>query len=315
MSRSNLVAFYCFTNRLEEAKLTYQQALTRKAEAWFLHDSRFAVAFLEGDTAEMDRQLSWAAGKPGIEDALLSHQADVEAFSGHLAKARENSRRAVESALHAGEAEDAAKRQIYAALREVEFGNGAQVRREAASALAQSSTTNVRVLAALALARAGDSDRAQKMADELRKENPLNATINGYWLPTIRAAVEINRKNPVKAIQILEAATPYELGNPVPSPTFGGTLYPVYLRGQAYLLMRQGSPAGAEFQKYVDHRSVVNSCPLGALARLGLARAYALQGDTPKARAAYQDFLTLWKDADPDIPILKQAKAEHAKLQ
>ncbi len=314
ISRSNLVGFYCLTNRLEEAKLTYQQTLARKAETGYLHECRFAVAFMEGDTAEMDRQLSWAAGKPGMEDALLAHQADVEAFSGHLVKAREFSRRAVDSAQHADEVEDAAKNQMNAALREVEFGNGAQVRSEALSALARSSTTDIRVLVALALARAGDSDRAQKMADELQKENPLNTMINGYWVPTIRAAVAINSKNPGKAIQILETAAPYELGDPAPTG-FGSSLYPVYLRGQAYLLMRQGSAAGAEFQKYVDHRSVVNSCPLGALAHLGLARAYAMQKDTVKARAAYQDFLTLWKDADPDIPILKEAKAEYAKLQ
>jgi eukaryotic-like serine/threonine-protein kinase len=315
ISRSNLVAFYALTNRLEEAKLTYQQTLARKAETWYLHDSRFAVAFLEGDAAEMDRQLSWAVGKPGMEDALLSHQADVEAFSGHLAKAREFSRRAVESAQHAEESEDAAKNQMNATLREMEFGNGAQVRSETASALARSSTTNIRVLAAFALARAGDSDRALKMADDLQMESPLNTMINGYWVPTIRAVVEINRKNPEKAIQLLETAAPYELGDPVPALAFGGSLYPVYLRGQAYLLLRQGSAAAAEFQKYLDHKSVVNSYPLGALARLGLARAYALQKDTVRARIAYQNFLTLWKDADPDIAVLKEAKAEYAKLQ
>lgn len=145
----------------------------------------------------------------------------------------------------------------------MEFGNGAQVRNEVASALPRSSTTSVRILAALALARAGDTDRAQKMADDLQKENPLNTMINGYWLPTIRAAVEISRKNPKKAIQILEAAAPYELGIPAPSLAFGATLYPVYLRGQAYLTLRQGSAAAGEFQKYVDHRTVVNSYPLG----------------------------------------------------
>ena len=314
ISRSNLVGFYCLTNRLEEAKLAYQQTIVRKAETGYLHECRFAVAFMEGDAAEMDRQLSWAAGKPGMEDALLAHQAEVEAFSGHLVKAREFSRRAVDSAEHADDAEGAAKNQMNAALREVEFGNGAQVRSEAVSALARSSTTDIRVLVALALARAGDSDRAQEMADELQKENPLNTMINGYWLPTIRSAVEINRKNPGKAIQILETAARYELGDPAPTG-FGSSLYPVYLRGQAYLLLRQGSAAGAEFQKYVDHSSVVNSYPLGVLARLGLARAYTLQKDTIRARGAYQDFFAIWKDADPDIPILREAKAEYARLQ
>jgi tetratricopeptide (TPR) repeat protein len=163
--------------------------------------------------------------------------------------------------------------------------------------------------------RQGDSNCAQKMADELQKQNPLNTKIKGYFLPTIRAAVEINRKNPAKAIEILQVAAPYELGNPDPQPVVGAMLYPVYVRGQAYLLLHQGSAAAAEFQKFLDYRGVVVNCPLGALARLGLARAYAMQGDAAKAKAAYQNFLTLWKDADPDIPILKQANAEYAKLQ
>jgi eukaryotic-like serine/threonine-protein kinase len=313
-SRSNVVSYYCLLNRLEEAKLAYQQAIAHKAEIWYLHESRFAVAFMEGDHAEMDRQVAWAVGKPGIEDGFFSHQSDAEAFSGHLAKAREFSRRAVESAQRASEAETAADHQMNAALREVEFGDGSRSRSQTTSALARSSTTNVRILAALALARAGDSDRAQKMTDDLQKESPLNTMINGYWVPTIRAAVELNRNSPSKAIQVLEAVAPYELGNPVPAPEFGGMLYPVYLRGQAYLMLRQGGAAAAEFQKYVEHRSVVNSCPLGALARLGLARAYVLQGNIAKAKTAYQDFLTLWNDADRDIPIFIAAKSEYANL-
>jgi hypothetical protein len=137
--------------------------------------------------------------------------------------------------------------------------------------------------------------------------------INGYWLPTIRAGIEIQRNNPSKAIELLQAASPYDLANPPPG--VGGLLHPVYVRGQAYLLLHQGDQAAAEFQKFLDHRGVVMNCPLGALAHLGMARASVLQGDTTKARSAYQDFLTLWKDADPDIPILKEAKAEYAKLQ
>ena len=314
-SRSNLVAFYALTNRLEEAKLAYQQTLARKTETWYLHDARFAVAFLEGDAAEMDRQLSWAAGKPGSEDPLLSHQADVEAFSGHMVKAREFSQRAVESAQHADAAEDAARNEMNQVLREIEFGNGIRVRSEIASALSRSSTKGIRVLVALALARAGDSDRAQQMAVELQEESPLDTMINRYWIPSIRAAVEINRKHPQRALQILEVTAPYELGNPVPTLAFGATLYPVYLRGQAYLLLRQGSAAAAEFGKYSNARGVVNSCSLGVLAHIGLGRAYAMAGDSDKAKAAYQDFLALWKDADPDTPILNQAKAEYAKLQ
>ena len=150
------------------------------------------------------------------------------------------------------------------------------------------------------------------MADELGENSPVNTILNGYWLPTIRAAVAINRKNPTEAIEILQGAAPYDLGETQP---IAGTLYPVYVRAQAYLLMRKGGEAAKEFQQFLDHRGVVANFPLGALAHLGIARAYALQGDTVRARAAYQDFLTLWKDADPDIPILIAAKSEYAKLQ
>jgi eukaryotic-like serine/threonine-protein kinase len=173
----------------------------------------------------------------------------------------------------------------------------------------------VRILGALALARSGFTAQAQKMSDELEKQDPLNTTTIGYWLPTIRAAIEINRNKATRAIELLQTATPYELGQPKPEVEFGGFLYPAYIRGQAYLLLGKGTDAAAEFRKFLDHRGLVANCPLGALARLGLARAYALQGENGKARTAYQDLLALWKDADPDIPILKQAKAEYAKLQ
>ena len=151
------------------------------------------------------------------------------------------------------------------------------------------------------------------MIEELQKSNPTNTVLKLYWLPTLKAAIELKGGNSAQALESLEAAAPYELGEP--PPTQEGTLYPAYLRGQAYLLARQGQAAATEFQKFLDHRGIVVNFPLGALAHLGLARAYALSGDTAKTKAAYQDFLTLWKDADPDIPILKQAKAEYAKLQ
>jgi tetratricopeptide (TPR) repeat protein len=311
----NLVYGYCRLNRFGEAKAAYQVAMSRKLDHPYLHSNRYGVAFLEGDVEEMQRQVGWAAGKIGTEDRLLSYQSDTEAFSGHLGKARELSRLAVDSARRAGAKETPAEWAMDAALREAEFSNAAQARTATAAALALASTRDVQVLAAVALARVGDSDRAQKMADELQEQNPLNTKIVGYWLPSIRAAMEISHKNPAKAIEILRVAAPYELGNPDPQPMGGATMYPVYLQGHAYPLLHQGSAAAAEFQKILDHRGVVVNGPLGALARLGLARAYALQGDTVKARAAYQDFLTLWKDADPDIPILIAAKAEYAKLK
>ncbi len=310
----NLVENYCRLNRLGEAKEMYQRALANNLDYPDLHYYRYAVAFLEGDAAEMQIQINWATGKPGVEDVLLSFQSDTEAFSGHLKRARDLSRRAVESARRSSENETAAVRKLNGALREAEFGNAVQARSEAAAAIALASTRSSRVLAALVLARIGDSDRAQSMVNELQKQNPLNTRINVYWLPSIRAAIEINRKNPTKAIEILQTAIPYELGVPGPQPGIGVMLYPAYLRGQAYLMLNQGTAAAAEFQKFLDNRTMVINFPLGALARLGRARALVLEGDSLKARAAYQDFLALWGDGDPEIPILKQARAEYAHL-
>jgi tetratricopeptide (TPR) repeat protein len=314
VASANLVSVYSHLYRLGEAKTAYERALAGKLESPKLHYYRYGVAFLEGDTAEMQRQSAWSAGRPDSDDIMLSPQSDTEAFCGHLGKARELSWRASESAQRVGEKETAAGREMNAALREAEFGSAFQARSLTAAALTLDSAQGTQILAALALARAGDSDRAQKMADELEKQNPLNTTIDRYWLPTIRAAIELNRQNPSKAVEILQTAAPYELGEPDPAPEVGGFLYPIFVRGQAYLARRQGSAATAEFQKFLDYRGVVINCPLGALAHLGLARAYALQGDNSKARAAYQDFFTLWKDADPDIPVLIASKAEYAKL-
>jgi eukaryotic-like serine/threonine-protein kinase len=315
ISYGNLVAQYCHLNRLADAKAAYQQALAHKLDRASLHYNRYGVAFLDGDSTEMSDQVAWSAGKPGVDDVLASHQSDTEAFSGHVGKAREMSRRAVDAAQRAGQNETAAELEMNASLREAEFGNTAEALNFASSALSRASTTNVQVLEALALARTGDTVRSQRMADELQKQNPLNTKINNYWLPSIRAAIEIDRKDFPKSIEILQTAAGYELGIPNPQPQIGGMLYPVYLRGQAYLALHQGKEAAAEFQKFIDHRGVVVNCPLGVLAHLGLARAYAISGDAAKSRAAYRDFFALWKDADPDIPILKQAKVEFARLR
>ena len=307
----NLVGCYMSLNRFSEAKAVYQQMQSRKIDGPSLHGYLYARAFLERDTAEMDRQVAWSQDKP-IKDSYLGMQADTEAFFGHLQKARELSARAVDGSRHNGQKEAAAEWRMDSAIREAEFGNPDRARQETNSALLLASTRDTQILAALALARAGDPARARKMADELAREFPMNTMLNAYWLPTIRAAIEIERKNPARAVELLHTASTYELGTPGP---MGATIYPVYVRGQAELLLHHGSDAATEFQKFLDHPSIVLSFPFGALARLGIARAYAMQGDTVKARAAYQDFLTLWKDADPDIPILKEAKAEYAKLQ
>jgi len=196
-------------------------------------------------------------------------------------------------------------------LRAAEFGNSRAAKRAAATALTLSSGRNARLFTALALARAGEATHAQALADELKRQFPSHSLMQRYWLPTIRGSIELARKNPAKAVEALKSVS-YELGD---TGTLTGNLYPVYVRGQAYLGMRQGREAAVEFEKILKHRSIVLNFPLGALARLDLARAYSLQGDTAKARGAYQDFLALWRNADPDIPVLQQAKEEYARLR
>jgi predicted Zn-dependent protease len=271
----------------------------------------YGLAFLRGDTAEMDQHVAWAAGRPGEEDPMLSTQSDTEACYGRLARARDFSRRAVDAAVRADSKESGAIWQANAALREAEFGNAAAANQKVDAALTLAPGRDVRVLAAMTLARTGDTARAKKIVEQLEKSEATNTMLKLYWLPTIHAAIELSGGNASQTLIFLEAAAPYDLGGPQPF----GNLYPVYVRGQAYLAAHNGSAAAGEFQKIIDHRGIVLNFPLGALAHLQLARAYALSGNTAKAKTAYQDFLALWTDADPDIPILKEAKAEYAKLQ
>ena len=308
----NLGFAYMFLDRLGEAEAMYKQAEERKLENEFLFQCRYLLAFLKGNAAQMEQLLSSAMGKPGAEDLLLAAQADTEGWYGKLKNAHELTGRAMDSAQHNDAKETAAGYQALAALREVEAGNREQARAEAKAALKLAPTRDVQAIAALALARAGDTAGAEKQAAELDKAFLLDTLVQRYWLPTIRAGVALERQDPNRAIELLKAASTVELGSPANLTIF---LSPAYLRGEAYLMLRDGNRAAAEFQKFIDHRGVVMNFPWGALARLGLARAYALQGDTVKARAAYQDFLILWKDADPDVPILKEAKAEYAKLK
>jgi predicted Zn-dependent protease len=248
----------------------------------------------------------------GTEDQLLASQADTEGFYGKLKDAHELTGRAMDSAQRNDAKEGAAAYQAAAGLREVESGNLERARAKAKAAAKLAPNRDVRAIAALALARAGDTAGAEKLAAELDKTFPLDTLIQRYWLPTIRAAVALERNDPNRAVELLKVASPIELSEPTNLTIY---LCPVYLRGEAYLMLHNGNRAAAEFQKFIDHRGLVVNFPWGALARLGLARAYAMQGETAKAKAAYQDFLTLWKDADPDVPILIQAKAEYAKLQ
>jgi eukaryotic-like serine/threonine-protein kinase len=308
---SNLAGTYLALNRVDDATKTIEDAQQHHLEGDFLHLVIYQLAFLKGNAAEMERQVAWAAGKPGTEDLLLSLQSDTEAYSGRLGKARDFSRRAVDAAVRNNSKETGALWQVNAALREAEFGNQAAAKQDVAAALKLAPGRDVKMLSALTLARVGETARAKAMAEELEKSYPSQTVLKVYWLPAVKAAIELNTNNPTHALVFLEAAAPYELGEP---PQFQvGTLYPAYIRGHAQLMAHNGS-AATEFQKFLDHRGIVINFPLGALAHLGLARAYTLSGDTAKAKTAYQDFLALWKDADPDIPILKEAKAEYEKL-
>jgi eukaryotic-like serine/threonine-protein kinase len=313
----NLGVDYANLNRLDEAEAVYKQAEERKLESEGLLANRYGLAFLRGDAAKMAQAGSSAMGKPGTEDVLLAAQADTEGWYGKLTDAHELTRRAMNSAERNDAKETAAAYQAAAALREVEAGNREQARAEAKAALNLAPNRDVQVIGALALARAGDTAGGEKLAAELDKAFPLDTLVQSYWLPTIRAALAIERKDPNRAIELLKETSAIELGQPTGVLTI--TLCPVYLRGEAYLMLHDGNGAAAEFQKFIDRYGLVVNFPWGALARLGLARAYALDAAKDpaardKARAAYQDFLTLWKDADSDVPILKQAKAEYAKL-
>ena len=310
---TNLAGIYLALNRTDDATKAIEEAQKRKYEGDILHSTMYQLAFIRGDTSEMEKQVAWAAGKPGTEDQLLSFQSDTEAYYGQLSKARDFSRRAVDAAVRSDSKETAAMWQVDAALREAEFGNTAKADQDVAAALALAPGRDVKLLCALTLARVGEAGRAKAIAGELEKSYPSQTILKVYWLPTIKAAIELDANNYEAALVSLEAAAPYELG--APSQFQDGTLYPAYLRGQAYLDAHNGAAAATEFQKLLDHRGIVLNFVTGALAHLQLGRAYAMAGDTAKAKSAYQGFLTLWKDADPDIPIYKQAKAEYARLQ
>jgi DNA-binding winged helix-turn-helix (wHTH) protein len=307
----SLVDTYVKLNRIDDAR-----AIAAKAQAqnFNLPYNRYSLAFLQNDPVEMKRQVEFLAGDP-TEELMFSVRGDTEAYFGHLRKARDLSARAIEiSGRNNRKRENSAEYRLNLALHEAEVGNAVEAREGAGTALALSPTRDVKFLTALTLALAGDAAKAQVLADDVEKQSPRSTMINGYWLPCVRAAVQIDRNNPAKAVELLEAAAPYDMAFPYPQMELAIYFFPVYVRGQAYLRWHKGREAATEFQKFLDHRGAVGINPLGALAHLGLARAYVLQGDIAKARGAYQNFLALWKDADPDIPVLMQARAEYASL-
>jgi tetratricopeptide (TPR) repeat protein len=288
-----------------------QEAQQKNFDGLIIRSDLYSLAFLSRDTAEMERQVAWAAGRPGEEDPMLSAHADTQAYYGRLQRARDLSRRAVDSAVRADAKETAALWLAFQALREAELGNVTPARQAVARALALAPGRDVKVLTALALARSGEASQSRTILEALQKSDPTNTFLKVYWFPVLEASIAMAQQAPDRATVALEASLPYELGGPPP----GIAMYPPYVRGLAYLAQKNGTAAAAEFQKFLDHSGIVQNFLLGALAHLQLARAYTLSGDTTKAKSAYQDFLTLWKDADPDIPILKEAKAEYAKLQ
>jgi Tfp pilus assembly protein PilF len=315
---TDLFASSIETDHFEDARDLAVEAQTKKIDSPALHLGLFQLGFLQNDPAEMAKEVNWAKDQPGIEDTLIAAEADVAAYYGQLAKAREFSRQAVASALKEGEKETASGYEADAALREALFGNPTEAKQRAAAALALASPRDVEYGIALASALTDTNKNAQaqitKRMDDLSRRFPEDTVVQFNYLPTVNAILQINAGNPAKAVEILEAARPYELGSPS-NISMSLSMYPVYVRGLAYLSAKQGPQAAAEFQKLLAHRGIVQSEPIGSLGQLGLSRAYALQGNALKARAAYQDFLTLWKDANPDIPILEQAKTEYANLQ
>jgi tetratricopeptide (TPR) repeat protein len=295
-------------NRFDEAGQIIEQAQKRNLAGENLLGNVYRLSFIRGDSGAMQRIVAGAAGQAGLEPGVLLLHSDTLAYFGRFAKARDLTARAEEEARQNGDQETTAWYRAAAASREAAIGNTA-AKQYAASAIKSSLGHDPEIMAALAFALAGDLPQAQKVTADLHKRFPADTLLNAYALPTIDATIELKRGNAARAIEILQPVLPYDLGY----YGFGG-MWPAYQRGQAYLQLKQGDAAAKEFQKILDHRGVVANSPQLPLAQLGLGRAYALQGETAKARTAFQDFFATWKDADTDIPILQQARVEYNKL-
>jgi tetratricopeptide (TPR) repeat protein len=310
----NISQCYLGVNQLQQARAITEEAVSKFPDSP-VHLNAYGLAFLASDPSAMAHELEWSMGRSGMEDWMLSLQSDTEAYFGRLGKGQEYSSRAVASARKNRQPESTAKWLAQSAIREALFGNPDAARQGAASALVEApDDSEATTLAALAYAMAGDSARAESLAADLSERFPQDEIVQNVRVPVIRAQIDIDRNNGSRAVEILEPARRYELGQLSQSGP-NSCLYPIYLRGVGYLSERKSDAAMAEFQRMLDYPGILWNCPTGSLARLGLARSYAMEGEIAKAKTAYQDFLTLWKDADPDIPIYKQAKAEYARLQ
>jgi eukaryotic-like serine/threonine-protein kinase len=310
-----LTESYLDLDRLDEAATVLQQAKARGIDSPSLHQTAYQLAFLGGDAVGMAREEAWGTGKPRHQDGMADMEMQAAAYTGHIGDADDFTARLVASAVR--EKEGVGVYLAEAALRQALVGNLAKARRQASAALQASGNQEAPVAAALALALAGNTAKAQQLAELMAKRSPQDTLIQFNYMPTIRAAIALGQQSPAEAIGHLQAAAPYELGDMAYVSDEFLALCPVYVRGEAYLAAHRGSEARAEFQKILDHRGIARNGPgpIGALAHLQIGRAYAMQGDTASAKAAYQDFLSLWKDADPDLPILQLAKAEFAGLR
>jgi len=311
----NLALTYLLLNRAEEAAALAEEARAKAGDSDFLVPIRYGIAFYRNDSAAMAREATDAEKRPGVVDLLLAMEADTAAYFGHMGDARELSRRAAESADRSGGKETAAIYNTVSALREALFGNVRRARQQLVNWKGRHAGHDLDYGIALLLAYAAEGGEARAPTENLARMYADDSIIQFNYLPTLRAKLALGRAKPQDAVEILRAAAPYELGLPALGFYNWPNLYPVYVRGEAYLAAHQGRGAAAEFQKILDHRGIVLNEPIGALAHLQLGRSYAMQGDAAKARAAYQDFLSLWKGADPDIPILREAQAEYAKLK
>jgi DNA-binding winged helix-turn-helix (wHTH) protein/tetratricopeptide (TPR) repeat protein len=312
----NLAASYLYTNRLQEAESTIEQAFNRKLRVPELFSIAYNSAFLRRDAAEMKRRVTQAEGISGAEDWMAHLQALVFARSGRLELAESMSRRGVDVAQQVGQLERAATYEAAVALWQTLFGNTEIARRHAIAAQQLSTGRDVQYASALALALSGDSAQATAAADSFAKLFPEDTSVRFSYVPVLRAVVALNNGFPSAAIEELRAAEPHELSiSGITFFGFFGGLYSAYLRGEAYLALHEEKKAAQEFHKIMDHPGIVMADPVGALAHLQLARAFAASGNTEMAKDSYHDFLTIWRDADPDVPVLKQAKSEYAKLR
>jgi eukaryotic-like serine/threonine-protein kinase len=301
--------------RLPESLKTFQEPAERKMDDDIIHTDLYGLAFVQQDPKMMAEQVAWFSSRPEVEHEMLVLQSDTAAFSGHLAQARQLTDRAVQSAVRADNKASAAMWELDGAWRESFFGYPKEAQHEAEAALALApDSPDAQELGGILFARLGDANRAQALAQNLAKNFPVHTIVQTYWLPDIEGQVALTAKDSTTAIERMQGAAPFDFGQ-IAFAVNGSCLYGVYVRGGAYLAAGRGSAAAGEFQKIIDHPGLVWNCATGAMAHLELGRAYALAGDKPKAKAAYQDFLTLWKDADPEIPVLQEAKAEVAKLQ